>query len=190
MSSIRLFILSSFATHGEMHGHQVRTQAEQEYVHLWTDISVGSVYGAIKRLAGEGLLEEVRSEQDGNRPARQIYAITAAGRDVLAELRHRSLRDIWWKFDPFDLALTRVDPDTLTDLPEVLSARLAAVRDLLEQTKRVNADALEHVSVSEKWALRHTEYRLQAEVSWLEDLIAAAPDIVADEQSGVKPTRG
>jgi DNA-binding PadR family transcriptional regulator len=190
MSSIRLFILSSFASHGEMHGHQVRAQAEQEYVHLWTDISVGSVYGAIKRLASEGLLTEVRSEQDGNRPARQIYAITAAGREVLAELRRQGLEDVWLKFDPFDLALTRVAPDALADLPEILSARLAAVRDLLERTRRVNADALEHVSVSERWALSHTEHRLRAEVAWLEELITAVPDIVADERSGSRPTRG
>jgi hypothetical protein len=42
-----------------MHGHQLRLLAEEEHVALWTDITVGSLYGAIKRLAAEELNEEV-----------------------------------------------------------------------------------------------------------------------------------
>ena len=41
-----------------MHGHQLRLLAEEEHVALWTDITVGSLYGAIKRLAAEELIEE------------------------------------------------------------------------------------------------------------------------------------
>ena len=47
MSSIRLFILSSFAELGPMHGHRLRLVAERNHVTLWTDITVGAVYGAI-----------------------------------------------------------------------------------------------------------------------------------------------
>jgi DNA-binding PadR family transcriptional regulator len=46
-----------------MHGHQLRLLAEEEHVALWTDITVGSLYGAIKRLAAEELIEEVRVER-------------------------------------------------------------------------------------------------------------------------------
>ena len=87
MSSIRLFILSSFDEYGPMHGHLLRSLAEKMKVPLWTDISVGAVYGAMKRLASEGLLEEQGRERAGNRPTRQIYEITDEGRRVLAELR-------------------------------------------------------------------------------------------------------
>ncbi len=80
MSSIRLFILSSFAQHGPMHGHRLRAEAERNRVPLWTDISVGAVYGAMKRLAAEGLLREAGSEREGNRPTRQLYEITDQGR--------------------------------------------------------------------------------------------------------------
>jgi DNA-binding PadR family transcriptional regulator len=84
MSSIRLFILSSFAAFGPMHGHRLRLEAERNHVHLWTDISVGAVYGAMKRLASEGLLRESGRERDGNRPTRQLYEITEEGRLALA----------------------------------------------------------------------------------------------------------
>jgi DNA-binding PadR family transcriptional regulator len=182
MSSIRLFILSSFAAHGPMHGHRLRLEAERVLVHLWTDITVGAVYGAMSRLAAEGLLREAGREQDGNRPPRQLYEITEAGRAALSDLRREGLQEVWFKYDPFDLALTRLDPETLDVLPSVLIARLDEVRALLAETRRVNERARDHVSPAKQWALRHSEYRLEAEVAYLTDLQAATAEIMADER--------
>ena len=180
MSSIRLFILSSFAEHGPMHGHRLRLLAERYRVHLWTDITVGAVYGAMKRLAAEGLLREGEREREGNRPARQLYEITDAGQAALASLRREGLRDVWFKFDPLDLALTRMDAETAEELPSLLTERLETVRGMLAQSHRVSADIRAHVSLAKQWALRHAEYRLEAEVAYLTDLLAAAGEIVAE----------
>lgn len=180
MSSIRLFILSSFAQLGPMHGHRLRLEAEHEHVHLWTDISVGAVYGAMNRLASEGLLKAAGQERAGNRPTRQLYEITEEGREALAALRREGLEDVWFKFDPFDLALTRMDQPSLDTVPMVLAARLERVRAQLQQTRQVNADAREYVTLAEEWALRHSEYRLEAEITYLTDLLAVVPDLVDD----------
>ena len=80
MSSVRLYILGALAVEGPMHGHQLRLLAEKEHVHYWTDISVGSLYGVIKRLAAEGLITELRVEREGNYPERQVYDVSPAGR--------------------------------------------------------------------------------------------------------------
>ncbi len=183
MSSIRLFILSSFAELGPMHGHHLRLTAERYRVPLWTDTSVGAVYAAMKRLAGEGLLREAGREREGNRPTRQLYEITDAGREALAALRRAGLSEVWFKYDPFDLALTRTDPDTLNILPSVLAERLDKVRARLAESKRINEGAREYVGLAKQWALRHTEYRLEAEVAYLTALLAAADDIVSDERN-------
>ena len=182
MSSIRLFILSSFAEHGPMHGHRLRLTAERYQVPLWTDISVGAVYGAMKRLAGEGLLREAGREREGNRPTRQLYEITEEGRLALAAERRTGLSDVWFKPDPFDLALTRLDPDTLDALPSVLAGRLEQVRARLAESKRISEEVREYVGPAKQWALRHSQYRLEAEVAYLSDLLAAAPDVMADER--------
>jgi DNA-binding PadR family transcriptional regulator len=182
MSSIRLFILSSFAEFGPMHGHRLRLEAENNRVHLWTDISVGAVYGAMKRLASEGLLRASGQEREGNRPTRQLYEITDEGRVALAALRRAGLRDVWFKFDPFDLALTRADPHALDALPSVLAERLEKTQALLADAQKKIEGARDYVGVAKQWALRHTEYRLKAEVAYLTDLLAAAHDVVADER--------
>ena len=183
MSSIRLFILSSFAEHGPMHGHRLRLLAERYRVPLWTDITVGAVYGAMKRLAVEGLLREGEREREGNRPTRQLYEITDAGQAALADLRRAGLRDIWFKFDPMDLALTRMDAETAESLPSLLTERLETVREMLADVRRRTEEARAHVSLAKQWALRHTEHRLEAEVMYLTDLLAASEAIVAEQQA-------
>ena len=144
-----------------MHGHLLRLIAERMKVPLWTDISVGAVYGAMKRLAAEGLLKEQSREREGNRPTRQIYEITDTGRRVLTELRREGLSEVWFKFDPFDLALTRMDAKTLNPRPALITRRLAALRGMLAECRRVGVESRPHVGPAKQWALRHTEYRLR-----------------------------
>ncbi|HEY5817175.1 MAG TPA: PadR family transcriptional regulator [Mesorhizobium sp.] len=184
MSSIRLFILSSFAELGPMHGHLLRLEAERRHVNLWTDISVGAVYGAMKRMASEGLLREVRSEQEGNRPARQIFEITERGRATLLDLERAGLTEIWFKFDPFDLALARATEATATDLPVILRDRLKRLREMLAQTKSVNDRARRHSGKAKDWALRHSEMRLEVEIDFLAGLLGEI-DAIVREKGGV-----
>ncbi len=166
-----------------MHGHRLRLTAERYRVHLWTDISVGAVYGAMKRLASEGLLREAGREREGNRPIRQLYEITEEGHAALAALQRAGLSEVDFKFDPFDLALTRLDPASLDTLPLVLSERLDKVQELLAESERINEEARDYIGVAKQWALRHFEYRLEAEVAYLTALLTAAPEVVSDERN-------
>ncbi len=54
VSSIRLFILGTLAASGPLHGHQIRQQAQTDRTETWTDIKVGSVYGALKPIRERG----------------------------------------------------------------------------------------------------------------------------------------
>ena len=145
-----------------MHGHQLRLLAEEEHVALWTDITVGSLYGAIKRLAAEELIEEVRVERAGAYPQRQVWAITDAGREALGGLRLRALRDIVIKPDPFDIAVSRVDQDHLDDLSAIITARTASLSAMLEQWEAHAAAIDRYLSVSERMVMKHRADRLRA----------------------------
>ena len=182
MSSVRLFALAAFARHGELHGHQLLLLAERENVQLWTDVSVGSLYQVIKRMSEEGLLTSVRTEKQGRYPQRRVYAITDAGREVLRLLQQQELRRVHLRPDPFDLALSRPDPDRLQDLPSAVQGRL----EELEELHRTNSTLRNHhqgtLSVAEDWAFDHYLHRVEAEITWLRRLQSGLPDIVADEQ--------
>lgn len=189
MSSIRLFILDAFARYGEMHGHQLRLQAEQERITMWTDVSVGALYGAIKRLVADGLLTEVRTEREGNFPERQVYAITDRGRDVLLELHQSTLADIAYRPDPFDLAFARLDRERLDDLPRTIQERIDAYEVRLETMRAANERARPHLSLGEDFVISHGEHRLRSEIDWLRHLQSNLPAIIADERTRTEPDR-
>jgi DNA-binding PadR family transcriptional regulator len=182
MSSIRLYILGVLADEGEMHGHQLRQLADKEYVTLWTDISVGALYGALKRMAREGLIEESRTEREGGYPERQIWRITNAGRTALDRLREEGLGEIVFRPDPFDLAMSRLDRDRLDAFPAVLEHRLQRLRAMLAHERGKIEQFAQYLSVTEEFVVRHRDARLEAEIAWHESLLEKLPEILADEK--------
>ncbi len=181
MSSIRLFILDALERVGEMHGHQLRQLAEQEHLDNWTDITVGGLYGALKRLAAEGLIEPIRTEQVGGYPERQIWGITRAGHISLKRLRADGLRDVVFRPDPVDLALARFDRSRSDEIPAVLEARLVELRTMLADDEFHSRRAAPYLSPIEARVLSHTIARLAAEIEWHEALVADLPEILDAE---------
>ena len=181
MSSIRLYILGALAEEGEMHGHQLRQLAEQEHVHLWTDISVGALYGALKRLAAEGLIDEVRVEREGSYPERQVWGISDTGRVALSELRAEALREVVVRPDPFDLAMSRLDRDRLDELPDHIEARIENLRGRLAEREATLIRITRYLTPTEHFVLQHGTDRLRADLAWHERLLERLPELITDE---------
>jgi DNA-binding PadR family transcriptional regulator len=185
VSSIRVFILGTLAQSGPLHGHQIRQQAQADHAELWADVYVGSLYGALKRLANEGLVREVRTERVGNRPERTIYEITTDGRRALSVLREQALRQLDHHNDPFDLALTQSRDLPEEVLTQIAEHRLAGLR-VEESSMRHRAETADiYLNESERMVLRHHIERVAAEIRWHEELIARMPKIAADFREGV-----
>jgi DNA-binding PadR family transcriptional regulator len=149
-----------------MYGHQLRRDARLDRAQMWSDVQPGSLYNALHRLAAEGLIEPLRTEQQGQLPARTVYGITAEGRRELRALRAEALQEIRLQPDPVDLALT-------------MSSELSedALRGYLEDRVRVlaaRASQLEHQqerswpdqTAADELVLEHAMLRVQAELSW------------------------
>ena len=183
MSSIRVFLLGALAERGPMHGHQLRLLAEKEHVHMWTDFHVGGIYGALKRLLAEDLVEEVRTEREGARPERQVVQITEAGSIALDHLRLATLTDFALKPDPFDLALARVGKELVDELPELLHARRATIAAAAEHHTARLEHVHQYLNLTEQHVMQHQTHRLRAELDWLDSVIADLPAIVDDEKT-------
>lgn len=151
-----------------VHGYDVRRELENWQAHEWANIAPGSIYHALRRLAEEGLLAEVATEQLAGRPPRTSYRITAKGEDEYGEL----LRRFWWEYrqpiDPFMAGFSFV-----TDLPareaaaalrnrarvlraEAETHRFALASEWMKQTKP------EHVG----WVFELIIGRLEVEIAW------------------------
>jgi DNA-binding PadR family transcriptional regulator len=185
VSAIRLFVLGTLAAAGPLHGHQIRQQAQTDRTEMWADVKPGSLYGALKRLAAEGLIREVRTERQGNRPERTVYEITETGRAALAALRDDALERITSSHDPFDLALalSRDLPDEY--LERIVTARVSALRARESSLRLRVEDADPYVNEAERMVLLHLVERAAAEVRWHEELLVRMPKIGADFANGV-----
>jgi hypothetical protein len=87
------------------------------------------------------------------------------------------------KPDPFDLAMTRLDPDHLTDLPVTVAARIASLSAMLTEWEARAGAADRYLTVSEKLMVKHRLDRLRAEIAWHQELADQLPKIIADEQA-------
>lgn len=103
-------VLATLARHGPKHGHEIRRLAEVTNVGEWGGVSVGALYRELRTMEGEGLVEAVKTEQVGRRPARTVYAITSEGWMEFAMLRERAVRTIRWGPDELGVALTFAGP--------------------------------------------------------------------------------
>ncbi len=185
MSSIRLFILGTLSASGPLHGHQIRQQAQFDRTELWTDVQPGSLYGALKRLAAEGLIRELRTERQGNRPERTVYEITTAGRRALSAVRDEALRRIVAPNDPFDLALAQSRDIAQEHLGAVVADRLAALRAQESSLRHQAVSADQYLNEAERMIMLHLVERVAGEVRWHEELLARIPKIAADFNDGI-----
>ena len=182
MNPTRLFILGALAKHGPMYGHQLRRDARLDRTELWSEVRPGSLYGALHRLAGERLIEPLRTEQDGQLPARTVYGITEEGHRELRALRAEALQEVRLQPDPVDLALAMsrdLDPAILRgyleDRVRALSARAAQFdhqRDRLWPGQTVADDLV----------VEHARLRIRAELDWHELVLDQLGKLTADSQ--------
>lgn len=172
-----------------MHGHQIRRQAQIDRTELWTDIKVGSLYAALHRLAEDGLIEEVRTEQEGRMPARTVYDITNEGRKELVVLRSSTLRTTGLRPDPVDLALQFSVETDEPKLQGILEDRRRAIEASLTAWNHTLVDAKPWTNAMEQAVITHSIRRLECELAWHDDLIEQLPKLLADTTIGGRPNR-
>jgi PadR family transcriptional regulator, regulatory protein AphA len=68
----------------EASGYELKKEIEDGMFSHFIEASYGSIYPALTQMNAEGLLT-VRAEEQSGRPDKKVYAITQAGRAVLAK---------------------------------------------------------------------------------------------------------
>ena len=174
MSATRLLILGALRFMQPTHGYSLRRELESWRAGEWANIAYGSIYFALNKMAEEGLVAVSETDQVGKRPARTTYVITDEGEVEFQRL----LREYWWEYkpitDPFMVAGSFMDQLPRDELIAALRhhaslARLAA-EGLLNARNVVDENDYKprHVEA----VLRLAVARIQAEISWSEEMIA------------------
>jgi DNA-binding PadR family transcriptional regulator len=190
MNLSRLMVLGLLANQGARHGHQIRRDAEQTEVSRWGGVNVGALYRELRLMEEEGLVEPLRTEKVGRRPARTVYQITEEGRRELAILRERAIRDPVKSPDALSVALLFGGVWDKAELAALLRARRQILAGVLEHlaTERIRGQEKGYCGPIDATVFRRGELHLEAELKWhdeFEKVLAGLPDPAS--RTGKKP---
>lgn len=170
MNISRLVVLGLLSANGPMHGHRIRREAEITNVQDWGGVNVGALYREMHRMEGEGLIVPVRSEQEGRRPARIVYAISEDGVRELVRLRGEAWRSAEGYLDPVSAALLFGGPASPAELAEHLSYRRQVLQANLDSLVSERTRFTPHLPMLVIAAYKRGELRLAAELEWHEQM--------------------
>jgi DNA-binding PadR family transcriptional regulator len=117
-----------------LHGYEIM-QIVKEQMSQVAEIAPGTIYYTLKKLEKKAFIES-RMEREGNRPERQVYAITKEGKARFDELLKEALFLDERPFYVFDAALyffQHLKEDDLSDAVEKKRENLARFKQNLDR---------------------------------------------------------
>ncbi|MEA4907741.1 MAG: PadR family transcriptional regulator [Chloroflexi bacterium] len=171
--SVRLVILGLLHER-PLYGYEIK-QVIEEHMGDWTAIAFGSIYFALDKLAEETFIEKVATEQQGSRPSRSVYQITAAGREEFTRLLRQGWQEIDRQYFELDLCLFFLNA---LPRPEVLGYLRGRVHRLEHTLHYLGEHRQEQMSNAEVPRLAetifdHSHAHLQAELEWSRRLLVS-----------------
>ena len=169
--STRLVILG-FLRERPLYGYEIKHIIE-DHMGDWTNIAFGSIYFALAKLAEEGFIEKVATEQEGSRPSRSIYQITEAGQAEFMRL----LREVWGEVErhyfSIDIGLFFMAALPAEEMIHYLRQRVAQLEAILQHLNDHQAEQLSREGVPALAAaiFDHSRVHFQAELTWTQGLL-------------------
>ncbi|MEJ3742055.1 PadR family transcriptional regulator [Actinomycetes bacterium KLBMP 9797] len=174
-----------------VHGYDVRRELLSWSADKWANVHPGSIYHALRKLAEEGLLREVKTEQVGGRPARTTYEITLAGQHEFESM----LRGYWWDLstvhDPFLPAFSFLPSLSREEASAALSNRAEQLRAAVASMRAAGGPGgwLHSKPTHVGWMFELMIVRCEAEIGWCERIaeqiasgVSYLPEIMSENE--------
>ena len=131
----------------------------------------GTLYHAVNRLVGAGLVEAIGTTRDGNRPERTTFAILPAGTVRLAAGLRSLLAEPVKEYPRFAQALSEAHNLPAAEVIELLDVRREALEKELAVLEADRKLALAREVARRYWIdVGYQQHLLRAELDWLQRL--------------------
>ncbi|WP_336671213.1 PadR family transcriptional regulator [Tsukamurella sp. USMM236] len=163
-------------TERDMHPYEMFTTMTERREDLVVKLRAGSLYHCVNRMAEDGLVTEIGTDRDGNRPERTTYAITAAGRERLQDTVAALLAEPAEEYPSFPLAVSEahnLDRDRVRGL---FAARLSRLEADVAAMREGHARALGHAAEVHLLDLDYLIAMRTAEADWLRRTVERLDD--------------
>jgi PadR family transcriptional regulator AphA len=153
-----------------MHGYELSQRFQSDLGQVW-NVGLSHIYALLKKLEEAGLVEATREMQD-NRPPRQVYHITQAGRDAFLRWVGEpveSIRQIRLEFLAKLYFCHRMGSEAVRQL---VDRQLARCRRQLERLRQAEAD-IPASAVFDHLILSFRIRQVEAIMAWMESCLVA-----------------
>ncbi|MBW1641186.1 PadR family transcriptional regulator [Microbacterium resistens] len=160
----------------DMHTYEMARLLRQRRDDRLISITNGTLYHTVSRLNEQGLLAEVGTDREGNRPERTTYTLTSAGADAVGDWVRRELGRLDHPAR-FRVAVAEAHNLDRAEVIALLEQRRALVQEDLAHHEEGIASAAER-RIPEQYILEITRQRmlLQADLDWLDQLLPRLGD--------------
>lgn len=157
-------LLLGLLRHQEMYGYQLYEFLDNN-LGMCVQLKKPTAYKLLGQMADAGWIAS-REEQEGNRPTRRVYVITAAGETVFQTMLRESL--VAYHATEFvnDISMMFLDVLPVQEALPLLEARRAAVYGLLQEV-----ETYPRHRGSVQLMIEHQRRHYATEVAWLDDVI-------------------
>lgn len=169
--SVRLVILGLLCDR-PLYGYEIK-QIIEEHMGDWTSIAFGSIYFALDKLAEEGFVVKVATEQEGGRPSRSVYEITPRGRSEFTRLLRETWQQVEREYYSVDICLFFLNALPLDEVKGYLRARQARLKGTLDYLGQHEQDQMGLTEVPRLAAaiFDHSVAHTRAELAWTSEVL-------------------
>jgi DNA-binding PadR family transcriptional regulator len=159
-----------------MHGYEIKQRIEHETMAEWAGVSYGAIYSALNKLARDGFVEKVGTEQVGKRPSRDVYQITGNGHDEFLRLLREALSLPEHRVSSIDIGIRFMDALPHAEARTLLRQHKETLEEVLAHHIEERAhiiDQYEHSSYLEGICVLfdHGILHVRAEIEWLDQVL-------------------
>lgn len=161
----RELLLLGLLRQEEMHGYRLIEFVDRTLT-TCTDLKKATAYFLLDKMVKQGWITQYQ-EQEGNRPPRRIYRITAEGEAQFQQLLRQNLASHLRPTFAGDIGLAFMDALSTQEAVDLLQKRRLALLEDLEAARTVP----NHVG-SMQLLIDHQRIYLETELRWLDEVMA------------------
>lgn len=161
---------------GNFHPYEIKRRVTAAMVECYTDVDVGTLYYAVRRLANDGLIAPVTRERVARGGMRTVYRITAPGERRFQELLREQFEaegSVAQTLYGAMLFLHLADLPTIADL---LRKKIARQTELIRKLALLRKQLAPVLSTGGLHLLSHLALQRRLDRKWLQSVLA---DVVA-----------
>jgi len=157
---------------GDFHPYEIKRRLEAAMVECYTDVDVGTLYYAVRKLEREGFIAEVAQERVARGGMRTIYAITPAGRAEFRAGLHRQFDVEGPVSQTLYGALLFLHLADRATVEAALRRRIVRLDDLIAKLGPIREQFAARLSTGGDHLLRHLDEQRRLDRTWLKALLA------------------